>query len=287
MKLALCTLCFNEAPNIAACHRNHRHWPGRFKHVFVEGFDPLYQLANPQMVSQFGTSIDGMVEILADIEACDHHSQYIPIGRMQHPTSFEQHKCVGREAYLRALDWPHVDSSPDWIAVIDADEFYSPHSQEEITRQLEDLPDHVTCAVVPQIHLWRPPSIANQPIQYQVTGGYWSVPHTRFWRWCDGLTYMPTGIPHSHNWPAKEGEQRYRIENGAVLKNVHCVHTGFAGDRKRYEADLRYYLERNESHTRAMYMACRAAWLTWKPGDELPAGAKVLPYEGWIPNEKL
>ena len=42
-------------------------------------------------------------------------------------------------------------------------------------------------------------------------------------------------------------------------------------------------VNRGEKVTRPMYSDCREAWFNWKEGDILPHDAKIIPYQGEIP----
>ena len=69
-----------------------------------------------------------------------------------------------------------------------------------------------------------------------------------------------------------------------------CIHLGYASSQENRRAKADYYKARGEGseggrigRKRSMYVSCRDAHLGWKPGDTLPHGAQVLPYEGPVP----
>ena len=63
------------------------------------------------------------------------------------------------------------------------------------------------------------------------------------------------------------------------------IHLGYACDRVNRVAKIKYYEARGEAvdPKRKWYTESRAMWENWKPGMELPRGAKVIPYTGPIP----
>lgn len=63
------------------------------------------------------------------------------------------------------------------------------------------------------------------------------------------------------------------------------IHLGFASEAKNRQAKNAYYKARGEGTTdhRGWYVESREAFDTWKPGDVLPNNAKVIEYDGPIP----
>lgn len=124
----------------------------------------------------------------------------------------------------------------------------------------------------------------------EVIGGYWQVPHTRIWKYIPGMRHV-----RNHNWPEVDG--RYLTSGMARIDldpphvpRPQCVHLGYASSSRNRKAKADYYLARGEGseggrvgRKRSMYVDCRDAHLNWKPGDVLPHGARVLPYDGPVP----
>ena len=122
---------------------------------------------------------------------------------------------------------------------------------------------------------------------YEATGGVWSVPVCRAWRWLPGMRYGT-----NHNTPETDAGflgQGPRMARLWVKSGVpQCVHMGFTASLTARKAKHAYYEARGEGReaagkNRVGYVACRRAWETWRPGDALPAGAKVVPYTGPVP----
>ena len=63
------------------------------------------------------------------------------------------------------------------------------------------------------------------------------------------------------------------------------IHMGFAASAKTRAAKNRYYEVRGEADDpkRRWYTESRRAFETWQPGDPLPHGAKVIGYDGPVP----
>jgi hypothetical protein len=199
-----------------------------------------------------------------------------------------QAKCWARTQYLHAAD----EVGPDWIIVIDADEFYSRADQAKLTEMLGGidamfpaLGQRRPAVLLGQRHVWRPPSVGGPLLAREVTGGYWDVPHIRVWPWEPGLRYGG-----NHNWPERRRDgsllnaDLVRWNGGGLpgRPNPQCVHLGFASSLARRAPTHAYYQARGEGEGdgRQMYVDCRAAWETWQEGDALPHGARVIPYDG-------
>lgn len=275
-RIALATLCLNEDEWIERNYLQHKNWPGLCTWIFVEGADYVYKGCNPEMVSCDGLSIDSTSRLLGEIAVRDDRIRYIPYGvagsAISNPA---QNKCILRNAYLSALEkMAEQQGAPDYLIVIDADEFWPKKSQELVTKVATAFPKH-TAFDFCRREIWRPPNTKCGLFDLEVTGGYWSIPHTRVWRWQPGLTY------HEHNTPGTLHKKLVQL--GRAVGVEYC-HMGFTSMRGR-AAKHRYYETRGEGKTdhRGWYVECRRAWETWERGDTLPHGARVIPYSGPVP----
>lgn len=284
MKIVLATLCLNEMEHLPRLVEQHRHWPGLEAWVFVEAADALYATSNSVLVSPQGLSTDGTTEFLSDLDCNNPNVFHVPFDGLVSSDNVAQNKCAMRNAYLKLAD----DFEPHWIVVLDADEFYSHSDQRWINRTLAVLPPHSNAALFKQRHIWRPPSIADEPLMAsEVVGGYWAIPHTRVWRWVRGMRHT-TNHNHPHS-PLGHSLATSVTRFDRVLRELpnlpQCVHLGFASNYKTRAAKHSYYVARGEGagDGREMYVDCRNAWEQWVPGEKLPHGADVIPYRGPIP----
>lgn len=281
-RVALATLALNEEQWLPSLYAQHRDWPGLVRWTFVESADPAYAAANPDMVSH-GLSVDRTGDVLNLLSKLDARVSYWPFTS---PPSADpaQGKCAARNMTLRDLcDVP--GGPPDWVVVLDADEFYTKNDQARVTDALARAPRHFDACAFGLRSIWRPPSIADGPLfKYEAKGGVWSVPICRAWRWSPGLTYRTNhNTPEDAGGPLTNRMVRYWADGHPA-----CVHMGYAAGLTARRAKRRYYEGRGEGQetvgrNRAPYVACRLAWETWRPGDELPAGARVVEYTGPVP----
>lgn len=274
-RIALATLCLNEDEWLLSNYLQHKDWPGLCAWIFVEGADYVYKCANPSMVSPAGLSVDNTTRLLADIANRDDRVRNIPFGVAGNQfTAVAQNKCILRNAYLSALErLAASEGAPDYLIVIDADEFW-PHSSQAMVASVADtFPNH-TAFDFRRREIWRPPSSRSGLFDMEVRGGYWDIPHTRVWRWQPGLSYS------EHNTPGQLHRRLVQLHNCSI---EYC-HLGFASMRGR-AAKHRYYESRGEGRTdhRGWYVECRRAWETWERGDPLPHGARVIKYDGPVP----
>lgn len=275
-RIMLATLALNEMEWLPALWEQHREWPGLVGWVFIEAADRVYASASPEMVTACGLSTDGTSEWLQDLSGQFRGVRYRAFGFTG--GSGAQGKCEARNAYLEIAD----ELKPTWVIVLDADEFYTREGQARVTTCLDAMRAR-RLVTLRQRHIWRPASIAGSPLfDLEVLGAYWDVPHIRIWPWYRGMRHRG-----NHNKPV-------RIAGASMLPSLRydrtpgapeCVHTGFASEPVGREAKHRYYIARGEgpSDGRAMYVRCRAAWESWRPGVSLPDGARVVPYEGPVP----
>jgi len=299
-RIVLCTLLLNEVEWCSKLYEQHKDWPGLVRWVFVEAADSVYAKVNSDRVTPSGLSVDGTSEFLRRLAETDERVRYIP-----HGFSFSldpaQGKCAARNRYLRASD----DDRPDFIVVVDADEFYPREMQERINDTMA-RGRNAWGWCFRHREIWYPPSIQNlalvevngsgidgrigtvidipyPPFSQEAVGGFWEIPYARCWRWFEGMEYSD-----NHNTPSAprigpldKKLVRYDKDESAP----YFVHMAFASRLADRQAKHRYYEERGEAkdRKRRWYTESRAAYETWQPGDSLPHGAKVIPYAGIVP----
>lgn len=277
-RIVLATLALNEMEWLPRLWTQHRWWPGVVGWVFVEAADRAYMDANPGAVGADGLSVDGSGKwVLGLLDDPRVSVVRIPGGVGD---GGPQGKCEARAAYLQKAE----RFSPDWVIVVDADEFYTRADQLAISRMLGAFTEEPRPAIMlNQRHIWHPPSIAERPLMaLEAVGGYWAISHTRIWPYYPGLTYRG-----NHNTPElADGTSLHdRILKRRTEGYPECVHMGFASGVEGRRRKHAYYVHRGEGPQdgRQRYVDCRAAWETWQPGDPLPHGGKVIPYEGPVP----
>jgi len=277
MNIVLCTLCLNEIEWLPKLYAQHKDWLGLVKWVFVEAADKIFAGTNPTMINFDGLSVDGTTEFLDNLTKQDNRVVHIKHG-ITSSTDPAQGKCAARQLYLDIAE----KTKPDLLIVLDADEFYT-HSSQRIIPELADSIKEFTGCVLKHREIWRPSSIVDQPLfQYEVIGGFWDIPYCRIWRWMPRLTYSS-----NHNTPQQGSYLLDRkLFRGDVQQGLpQFIHTGFASNGANRKAKNNYYKARGEGTTdhRSWYVESRAAFETWQPGDELPHRAKVIEYDGPIP----
>lgn len=277
--ILLGTLALNELQWLPHLYEQHKDWPGLIRWVFVEAADRVYAEANPDLVSHAGLSVDGTSEFLRDLAARDPRVTYIPFGITSHRWA-SQGKCLARNEYMKIANEVH----PNFVFVLDADEFYTRNDQRRITEIMAGAAERYTSFRFRQREIWRPASIADQPLmQYEVRGGFWEIVHTRGWRFVPGMRYR-----NNHNYPENRrciSLAHPMLRHEGRPDKPQCVHFAFASLAKMRAAKNAYYVARGEGKAdrRGSYVEARASFETWQPGDILPGGAEVVPYCGPVP----
>lgn len=283
MKIALVTLCLNEMEWLPRLWEQHKDWPDLCAWVFVEAADAEYAKANPGMVSSSGLSVDGTTSFLSTISKAQDDARYpltyIPHGFSSGPSA-ERGKCAARQRYFDVLE----DMRPDFVIMLDADEFYAKEDQRKVNEYLEAMPKQHTSAIFRKREIWRPPSIAHEPVpRWEAYRGFWGIPCCHWWRWESGMHHrdchntptLPSGEPvnRSAKWYDKD-------PNAPQM-----LHMGFASKARTRLAKNRYYADRGESTDplRSWHVEARAEWEAWTPGKQLLRGGVVVPYYGPIP----
>lgn len=278
MRIVLATLVLNEMEWLPKLYEQHKDWPELRAWIFVEAADVMYGQANPELVTSTGLSTDGTNSFLGDLAEKDPRVKHIPHGWTKH-TNPAQGKIEARNRYFQLCE----ELNPDFVWVLDADEFYTKKHQSQIFSLLNETPSYISAFQLKQRDIWRPQSIVTQPLmKHEVIGGYWDVCHYRGWRWRTGVRYVV-----NHNHPSDHvGLLTRRPKHLDTEKTApQCIHMGFASNHQARTAKHKYYIQRGEGRTdhRKSYVECRRAFETWQPGDKLPQGAKVINYTGPIP----
>jgi len=278
MSVVLCTLCLNELEWLPKLYKQHRHWPGLKKWIFVESADRVYAETNRSRVSHDGLSVDGTTEFLQGLAQIDPRVIHIPYGFSEHPIDPAQNKCLARQQYLDIAE----DVHPDLLIVIDADEFYPQRFQQDIIDMTKEHPG-ITGFATKHREIWHPPVISHEPLfNCEVVGGFWDVLYCRTWRWEPGLRYV-----NDHNTPESCRGKLTRKLRRPLPQDPYYVHMAFTSNPVHRKAKHDYYVARGEGRTdhRQQYVDSRAAYLTWHPtcNPTLPMGARVVPYDGLIP----
>jgi hypothetical protein len=266
-------------------YEQHKDWPGLTSWVFVEAADRVYAECSPDRVSSEGLSVDGTSEFLGELVKKDSRVVYVPHGFTGHVEP-DQGKCAARQRYLDIAE----SVKPDFVFVVDADEFYTFLDQKRIQDIMEADGMH-TSFCFPHTHPWRPPSIAKTRslFHYRVNGALWKIGFVRGWRWFPSVCYRANhnhvenlqGVSLCKHIGKFEGMLDFRGDDRAP----HCVHMGFTASLEDRKAKHLYYAARGEGQGdgREGHVECRELFLVWKEGDPLPQRAKVSPYKGPVP----
>jgi len=272
MKLMLATLCLNEMEWLQKLYDQHKDWPDLVSWVFVESADRVYADVNPTLVSKQGLSVDGTSDFLHDLARRDARVQYIPHGFSTHVDP-ALGKIESRQRYLAAAE----TIRPDFFVVLDADEFYCLQDQPLINEIMQKAPVSVHDYSFQFTHVWHPASIAQEPLfKLEVRGGFWRMRHAKGFRWHPDIHY-----DRNHQRPVwNKGDGRIQFFNKPA-----CVHMAFASNPVLRKSKHDYYIARGEGadEKRYWYVQSRESFETWQPGDRLLKGARVVPYQGAIP----
>jgi hypothetical protein len=280
MSIVLCSLVLNEMEWLPKLYEQHRGWPGLLQWIFVESADCIYAHVNPHLVSKEGLSVDGTTQYLKDLAATDSLITYVPYGFSRHK-NIAQGKCDSRSQYLI-----HANPfQPDFLVVLDGDEFYTSDQQKWILDVMEKaFSEGFTGYCFRHRHIWRPASIRNRPLfDLEVYDGFWKIPLCRGWKWFSDLSYRK-----NHNTPenaAGELLDKRLLHKYAEERCPDCIHLGFASSVNLRKAKHLYYQARGEGmfDHRGWYVQSRAAFETWRPGEKLPHDGKVRRYKGPVP----
>lgn len=274
------TLCLNEMQWLGKLYEQHKDWPELACWCFVEAADRSYANANPSLVTDRGLSVDGTTEFLTELARTDRRVVHVPFGFADHVDP-SLCKIAARNKYWEVA----AEHRPEFVISLDADEFYTHGHQRLIVEVMRRQAERGWRGFTfPRREIWHPPSITDQPLMsWEVVGGFWGIPCCHWWRWEKGAGHFDC-----HNTPQGANGRYLNDDLVQLHKDLfvpQMIHLGFAAKRDTREAKRRYYEVRGEltDRTRRWYCESRAAWAGWKPGDALPRGAVVGPYEGPVP----
>ncbi len=279
MKTLLATLCLNEMEWLPRLYEQHKDWPNMVQWVFVEAADRVYAECSPNRVTSKGLSVDGTTEFLTDLAEKDSRVVHIPHGFTGHKEP-DQGKCAARQRYLDVAE----EVKPDFVFVVDADEFYTFDDQRRIQIIMENDTKHSSFCF-PHTHPWRPPSIAHRPLfYYGIKGGLWRIGFVRGWRWAPGVCYRAN---HNHV-ESSNGVSlcKTMADFRESITSPHCVHMGFTAPLKDRIPKHKYYEARGEGQGdgRDFHVKNRAEFETWQEGQlVLTKRAKIRKYVGPVP----
>jgi len=275
MSAVLCTLVLNEMEWLPKLYEQHKNWKDIKKWIFVEAADFMYAEANPNLVTDKGLSVDGTTEFLMQLAKQDTKVLYIPYG-ISTSKDKSSGKCAARQAYLNICE----DLHPDFVYVLDADEFYTHRHQIALNLLVtRGMNARYTAFILRQRSIWHPPGARDVPLfTHEVVGGFWAVKHCHIFRWFAGMKYTD-----SHNHP--NIDTRKMVDFSRINGAPYFVHMACAADVHIRHAKNAYYAKRGEADDprRRKYVESRAAFETWQPGEQLPGDAKVIRYDGDIP----
>lgn len=247
-----------------------QHYPLANKIIIVEGADPLYPKA---ALTKDGLSTDGTADIVRRFPDPKKKITFIQHGWAKEAGA--QAKCELRNRYLQGLHH-------GLLAVIDADEFYTAEDFHTIVEHCRE--DTANWAwTYPFLHFWK-------GHKQFITGGYYDIPHTRFWRVWPGMRYK-----QNHNWPERQGKVllQYGHQRRALLYETRedgsCrpigptgYHFGFAKPVASVRDKTDYYRNRGECQTRPATIASREAWFLGTD-EPLPSGLALHRFGGLLP----
>lgn len=335
MKIACGMIVLNEEQFIGAWLRHHYEWFERI--VIVEGADFCYP---HESVTDRGLSVDRTAEIIRDFPDIEKKITFIQHGWAGSANSPEGYgKVVLRDVYARTLAQLKYDQL---VCTADADEFFRLDHQKQIMKIIHDATDRLSrLRVVHEIFDDDGETVqfddindANKAIiedaqrrgMYRKTehppgklsafrfptlhfydggvlsGGYFDVEHTRFWKWSPGHKYVHSNR-RSHNSPVNEHGKslvncgscslsrqfdvipKQGIEEVASINDVAgyahstpcCHHFGFMRPQPELKQRNRYYQNRGEENSRPSTIADRYAIAD---GNLQSRGISKLPWAG-------
>lgn len=274
-KVSVCIIALNEAEYITHTLRQIYDWDCCHEIIIVEGSVSLYPKEN---LSKEGLSGDGTTALIQAFPD--------PKNKITYVNGVFSDKIAQRNEYAKRVTGTHV-------LVLDADEFYTHESLDLLKEDIQNNPDaelftfNFSSDLTKRTyyHLW-------YSFKDHVIGGYWNIPHNRIYKWTPGTKY--TGEDHNH--PTKPDGTKLQAQFiRAVETRAICIHTGFAKSIVNQKDKNIFYVSRGEGKEkdpkirarRQMYVDCRKAYETWKPGMVLPHDSKVLSFSLALPEALL
>lgn len=263
MNITIGMIVLNEEEYLEKNLKQHYEHADRI--VIVEGADRNYPAHS---VTDDGLSTDKTRQIIQDFPDPDRKIKYVPYGWTKSNT--EQAKCELRNAYL--------EHTPRGLLIaVDADEFYKHEDLEEMIIKARSSPN-IYAWLYPQIHLWKTHD------QF-ITGGYYDVPHIRFWQIQPGDQYT---VNHNHPYRRNRSLRTFGIsavyrqivqkDEGYEFSGPVCYHFGFCKKAENISDKNTYYTNRGESSTRPGTTKDRAAWFA-----DTVDGLLIHKYSGTLP----
>lgn len=246
--ISIGTILLNEQKFIGANLCNHYHLCDEW--IIVEGACNGYP---KRKVSISGVSLDNTEKIIKLFPDPDGKITYIQHGWTE--ASGENAKSELRNVYIKR-------SIGTYLVVIDADEFYEKEDFEKAINKLKS-DKNIYSIVLPQVHFWK----ATDKF---ITGEYYDVSHTRFFRNLPGMKYI-----RNHNFPELNGKFIHELGQFKYQRNIiasktefegytyegpRCYHMGFVKDVNDMQDKTQYYINRGEDVSRVSTTMSRSAW---------------------------
>jgi glycosyltransferase involved in cell wall biosynthesis len=274
-KVSVCMIVLNEAEYITHTLRQIYNWDCCHEIIIVEGSVALYPREN---LAPDGLSGDGTTALIKAFPDPEKKIVYV--------SGTFADKVAQRNEYAKRVTGTHV-------LVLDADEFYTNHSLDLLAEDLQAHPDtelftfnfSANLSERTYYHLW-------YSFKQHVIGGYWNIPHNRIYKWASGTKY--TGEDHNHPTKVDGTKLQHQFVKAVSTKAI-CIHTGFVKSVTNQKDKNDFYVNRGEGKEkdpkirarRQMYVDCRRAYETWKPGVTLPHDAQVLSFNLALPESLL
>lgn len=184
----------------------------------------------------------------------------------------EQAKSELRNEYIKF-------AKGEILWVLDIDEFYAESDVKAVLSQFAG-DENLVAFTLPQVHFWK-------NLSEFITGSYYDVSHTRFFRNIPGVKYIS-----NHNFPEINGLTLNKINHSKFQRKierlsnksykydgVRCYHMGFAKDSDDMKDKTEYYINRGENVTRKNTTHSRASWFN----NDLPDNCKIYSWGGSYP----
>ncbi len=237
--------------------------------IIVEGADRLFPKDH---VTCQGLSTDRTAKSIQTFPDPDNKITFIQHGFTR--ASGANAKCELRDQYLQ--------KTPDGVLVaIDADEFYRWKDFDHVISILRKDP-RLDGVIVPQLHFWR------NTTQF-ITGGYYDIPHCRFWRVRKGDQYN-----QNHNYPSRNNRPlikgRVKTLRRSLIRDNQglscfappvCYHYGFTRSEREMRDKSKYYENRGEKKSRPRTYKSRSSWFS--SDARLSPGLRVYKCGGLLP----
>lgn len=267
MNITIGMIVLNEEQFIEANLRQHYDIADSI--VIVEGADRFYP---SERVTVDGLSTDRTADIIRNFPDPKQKITFIQHGWTT--ARDDQAKCELRNRYME-------DIREGLLIALDADEFYRHQDLEYIVKKVREGKSYSSW-LFPQLHFWR----TNKTF---IIGGYYDVPHIRFWRVRPGDEYTI-----NHNHPYRNGKSLRSLGCHQISRHIipasegkfyifgpTCYHYGFCKSPEHMRDKNNYYVNRGEDTTRSTTTECRAAW--FREDNDLPKGLKLISYGGPLP----